>query len=271
VTDPASRQTETTSAAEYSLTPAQAAARGIEMIALFFGLPALIAAFMDPAERLRNIFAAQGVEHLFDTGRVAARAVLAILLVAAAVIAVGLARDPTFDNRRLWNWAAFKKDLPRILGLFALGALVMLAAAWALDTFTGIMTITGRDGEQTSAFLRLPREAPIILVFIAIGYPWLSAYPQEITHRAFFFHRYAPLFPNTASLFVVNVLAFAWMHVPFWSVEALLLTLPGGALFAWTYLRTGSTLAAGMEHALYGFWAFLVGLGWFVFTGSVGN
>ena len=48
-------------------------------------------------------------------------------------------------------------------------------------------------------------------------------------------------------------------------MEALLLTLPGGALFAWTYLRTKSTLAAGMEHALYGFWAFFVGLGWFVF------
>jgi membrane protease YdiL (CAAX protease family) len=241
------------------------------MAALFFAVPAFVAAFIDPHQRFRPWFETIGAGSLFDAGRVAARALIPLLLVFTAVIAAVLWRDPTFDNRRLWNWNACRRDLPRVLGLFTLGAGLMLAAAWALDAFTPVMAFTRPDGQQASAFLRLPREAPWILLLIAIGYPWLSAYPQEILHRAYFFHRYAPLFRRPAPLFALNVIAFAWLHIPFWSLEAILLTLPGGALFAWTYLRTRSALAAGIEHALYGWWAFFTGLGWFVFTGSIGR
>lgn len=253
-----------------SITGRRALVRWAEMLVLFFGVPAGVAVFIDPEQRLRGVFTAAGADSVFEAGRVAARLMIPMLLVFTALIAVVLVRDKSFDNRRLWNWPAFRRDLPRILGIFAVGAIVMLGVAWALAEFTGTMVITTRAGETGNAFLRLPRSAPIILLFIAIGYPWLSAYPQEILHRAFFFHRYSPLFRSTRTLLVVNVLAFAWLHVPFWSVEAILLTLPGGVLFAWTYLRTGSTLAAGMEHALYGWWAFFTGLGWFVFVGSVG-
>ena len=55
------------------------------------------------------------------------------------------------------------------------------------------------------------------------------------------------------------------------SLAALLLTLPGGVLFAWTYDRTRSTLAVTLEHALFGWWAFFIGLGYFVFAGAIGN
>lgn len=253
-----------------SISGPRALLRWAEMLVLFFGVPAVVAVFIDPEQRLRGVFTAAGADSVFEAGRVAARLMIPMLLVFTAAIAVVLVRDRTFDNRRLWNWPAFRRDLPRILSIFAVGAVGMLIAAWALSEFTGIMEITTREGETGNAFLRLPREAPVILLFIAIGYPWLSAYPQEILHRAFFFHRYAPLFRSTRTLLAVNVLAFAWLHVPFWSVEAILLTLPGGVLFAWKYLRTSSTLAAGMEHALYGWWAFFTGLGWFVFVGSVG-
>ncbi|HNU08474.1 MAG TPA: VCBS repeat-containing protein, partial [Pyrinomonadaceae bacterium] len=64
------------------------------------------------------------------------------------------------------------------------------------QTDYAVFRYTENDGREMSAFLRLPREAPGILVLIAIGYPWLSAYPQEITHRAFFFHRYAGILPG---------------------------------------------------------------------------
>ena len=146
----------------------------------------------------------------------------------------------------------------------------MLAGVWALDRYTDIMSFTTRDGRTISAFLRLPREAPIILLLIAVGYPWASALPQEITHRAFFFHRYRGLMPMPW-LIVTNAAAFMWLHAPFWSIEAFALTLPGGVLFAWTYHRTKSTLAATIEHALFGWWSFFTGLGWFVFTGSIGT
>ncbi|MEM7623241.1 MAG: CPBP family glutamic-type intramembrane protease, partial [Planctomycetota bacterium] len=137
--------------------------------------------------------------------------------------------------------------------------------------FTGVLDITTRDGRETSAFLRLPREVPIAVVFILIGYPWFSVYPQEVVCRPFFFWRYAAILPRPWQMVAVNSVAFAWIHAPFLHWMALALTLPGGVLFAMTYHRTRSTLAVTIEHGLMGWWAFVVGLGWFVFTGSVAS
>jgi len=242
-----------------------------ELVALFVLLPALAAAVMDPADRFDGLFRAVGLPALADPTVPPGSVLMPLLFLSGLVLLVALALDRSFDNRQLWNWPAFRRDAPRLLGLFAINAALMLLAAWALSTHTDVMTVRTRDGGQTDAFLRLPREAPIILLFIAIGYPWLSAFPQEITHRLFFFHRYRRIIPNERALLAVNVAAFSWLHVPFWSPIALLITLPGGALFAWTWLRTRSLLAVGLEHSVYGWWLFFTGLGWFVYTGSVGN
>jgi membrane protease YdiL (CAAX protease family) len=241
-----------------------------EMLAIFFGVPLLVALFLDPEQRLRPWFEANGGGDIFHAARTAAGMVIPVLLAFTLLVVVFLVRDPTFPKRRLWNARGAKREIGRVLVQFAIAAPALLAVAWALSAFTDVMTTVNPDGSERNAFLYLPRNMPWVLVFIGIGYPVFSAYPQEITHRAFFFHRYRALFPNDAALIVVNALAFAWLHIPFWSVEALLLTLPGGLLFAWTYRRSGSTLAAGIEHALYGWWAFFTGLGWFVFTGSIG-
>lgn len=250
--------------------PRRTLLRWLEMLAIFFAVPAFIAVFLDPKQRLRPYFEASGTDTIFAGLRTAAGMVIPLLLVFTLAITIWLAIDRTFQNRRLWNLRAAIRDLPRILLLFAVLAAGLLGVAWLLDAHTDIMTVY-RDGEATSAFLRLPRERPWVLVFIAVFYPIFSAYPQEIVSRAFFFHRYRALFPNTASAVTVNAFAFMWLHCPFWSLEAFALTLPGGFLFAWTYLRTRSTLAAGIEHSLYGWWAFFTGLGWFVFTGSIGT
>lgn len=245
--------------------------RWLEMLAIFFGVPAFVAVFLDPAQRLRPYFDASGADTVFNGLRTAAGMIIPILLIFSVIVTVLLFRDRTFQSRRLWNFSPAMRDLPRILGLFALLGAGLLGVAWLLATHTDIMTVSDADGTARSAFLRLPRERPWILVFIAVFYPVFSAYPQEILSRAFFFHRYRALFPNTASMIVVNALAFMWLHAPFWSLEAFALTLPGGFLFAYTYFRTKSTLAAGIEHAIYGWWAFFTGLGWFVFTGSIGT
>ena len=109
---------------------------------------------------------------------------------------------------------------------------------------------------------------PIIILFICIGYPWLSAYPQEVTHRAFFFHRYRSIIGEGKIAFVLNVITFSWLHVTMWNWMALVMTIPAGILFAYTYLRSRSAMAAGFEHSIYGIWAFVCGLGYFVFTGN---
>lgn len=241
-----------------------------EMGFLFAFLPGFAAAVMDPKDRFDGLFNALGLNVLADPPVPPGSLLFPTLIASAMLLGIWLAIDPSYPARQLWNWPAFRKDAKRIFGLFAINAVGMLAAAYVLSKLTPLMTLN-RGGEEVDAFLRLPREAPIILLFIAIGYPWLSAYPQEITHRAFFFHRYRRIVPDIRVLFVLNVLAFTWLHAPFWHWMAFATTLPGGILFAWTYLRTKSTLAAGMEHAIYGWWLFFVGLGWFVFTGSVGN
>lgn len=240
------------------------------MLAIFFVLPGLVALVTDPAERVRPLTQQLGFESLYDLAQGGIRFLFPVLITIGLIAAIFLILDKSFDNRRLWGWRETRPDLRRMLLLFVGLGLALFALGFVLDRYTGVFRFQGMEGEELSAFLRLPKEAPVVLLLIAIGYPWLSAYPQEITHRAFFFHRYACILPG-AWLIAVNAIAFMWLHAPFWSPEALMLTLPGGVLFAITYQRTKSTLAATIEHALYGWWAFFTGFGWFVFTGSIGR
>jgi len=242
----------------------------VEMLAIFFVLPGLVALVTDPKERVRPFTQQLGLENLYDLAQGGVRFLIPMLIAIGLVAAAFLVLDKSFDNRRLWGWRETKPDLRRLLLLFVGLGLGLFGLGILLESFTDVFRFAGRDGTVTTAFLRLPREAPFVLLLIAIGYPWLSAYPQEITHRAFFFHRYRALMPTTW-LIAVNAIAFMWLHAPFWSPEAFALTLPGGVLFAITYQRTKSTLAATIEHALYGWWAFFTGFGWFVFTGSIGR
>ena len=240
------------------------------MLFIFFVLPALVALVTDPQERVRPLTRQFGFEDLYDLAQGGIRFLFPVLISIGLIAAIFLILDKTFDNRRLWGWRETKPDLRRVLLLFVGLGLALFVFGFLLDRYTGIFRFRGMEGEELSAFLRLPREAPLVLLLIAIGYPWLSAYPQEITHRAFFFHRYSCILPG-AWMIAVNAVAFMWLHAPFWSPEALMLTLPGGVLFAITYQKTKSTLAATIEHALYGWWAFFTGFGWFVFTGSIGR
>lgn len=244
--------------------------RWAEMVGIFFVLPALVALVTDPLERVRPVLRGIGAEPLYDLAQSGIRFLFPVLISIALVAAIFLIRDKTFDNRRLWGWRETRPDLRRVLLLFVGLGLALFALGFVLEMYTGVFRFTDSEGRELTAFLRLPKESPLILLFIAIGYPWLSAYPQEITHRAFFFHRYSCILPG-AWMIAVNAIAFMWLHAPFWSPEALMLTLPGGVLFAITYQKTKSTLAATIEHALYGWWAFFTGFGWFVFTGSIGR
>lgn len=247
------------------LSFARAARLWAELGAVYFGVPAVVAMYVDPRRRFDALFGP-----LADVGFVRFRVLMPSLLVFTLAIFAWLVLDRTFDRRTLWNWRACRAELPRIVLLFVPLGASMVAFAWGLSAFTDAMEVTRRDGSVGSAFLSLPRHNPGLLVLIALAYPWYSAYPQEVTHRAFFFHRYGVLFRSRWAAIAVNAAAFSWLHAPFWQPIALLITVPAGVLFAWTFTRKRSTLASGIEHALYGWWAFFVGLGWFVYAGSLG-
>lgn len=235
----------------------------IEWVGLYLLTPPLIAALSQPqlADALLDRIGLGVLS--FDTGLPSGVFIFPVLLITFLTMLLYLRLDNTFDNARLWKLADLKAALPRILITFAITGPIVLFTSWYLAHHTPYLPESG--------FLRLPREIPILMLTITLLYPWVSAYPQEVTHRAFFFHRYAPILGSGRTILILNIICFVWLHAPMWNPIALMMTLPAGIIFALTYLRTKSALAAGFEHAIYGIWAFASGLGYFVFTGSAGS
>jgi len=230
-----------------------------ELVFLYGLVPAIIAGLVRP-DFGDSVLAKAGITALsFETGLPSGAFIFPVLLFTFVSMFLFLRIDPSFENRKLWNWASFKESFRQIMIVFAVGGPTILLLAWVLAKHTSLMDQQG--------FLYIPRQYPLLMLAIIFFYPWISAYPQEITHRAFFFHRYEPILGSGRLIFVLNVLAFSWLHAPMWNVIALVMTIPAGILFAWTYRRTNSALAAGFEHAIYGVWVFFVGLGYFVYAG----
>ena len=104
---------------------------------------------------------------------------------------------------------------------------------------------------------------------VMVLYPVFSVYPQSVLYRAFIFHRYQNLFGTGWGLVLASGSAFSFVHILFRNRLAVILTFPGGLLFAFRYFQTGSLLVSSLEHALYGCALFTVGLGANFYHGSV--
>lgn len=182
--------------------------------------------------------------------------VLVILAIAGAGCLTLLLRDAAFDRRQLWNLEGAARGVHRIVVTFVvLGILMALGVAFMTP---------GR-------LLHLVRERPEIWAMIMIGYPIVSVYPQEVIFRTFMFHRYRRLFTDSRVMILMSGLSFGYAHVFFENSLAVIMTIIGGLLFAWTYDRTRSTFAVWLEHGLYGCFVFTIGLGIFFFSGAIGK
>ncbi len=118
----------------------------------------------------------------------------------------------------------------------------------------------------------VPLHHPLLFSFILFSYTLLSAWPQEILYRTFFFKRYKTLFPNKKFLVFLNAILFSLAHLFFRNSLVLLITFIGGIIFALTYLKFRSTTLVTIEHAIYGNWLYTVGLGYMLdFPGFDGN
>lgn len=160
--------------------------------------------------------------------------------------------DPTFHLDRELRRPVSLGTLRSILAIFAIGSvLVTMAVALAFS----------------EKLFALAAERPGKWAKIMVLYPFTSVLAQEFAYRVFFFHRYGPLFPNRAALIVANALAFGFAHILFRNWIAVGGTLVWGLLFAWRYERTRSFWAVWLEHVLWGWLVFTVGLGVFFFTG----
>jgi len=183
------------------------------------------------------------------------------LVVTAVLCFAYLLWDHSFDRSRLWNGAAFKKHLPRILLTWLLGIAVMIGVTLWIDRQQWAP-------EQIKLFGFI-KQSPQVWAIIIVLYPLFSVYPQEIILRTFFFQRYKILFTHPAAMIVANGLVFAWVHIIFQNWVAVVLCVPSGMLFAYTYWKSKSTITSGFEHALFGNAMWTIGLGWFFYGGAV--
>lgn len=176
-----------------------------------------------------------------------------ILIVLGATACVYLVRQPSFDRRDLGRADALRPALPSILALSAAVAALMIVAVALWDP---------------DRLFRLPRENPQIWLMVAILYPLLSVYPQEVVFRAFLMHRYRPAFGGGVGITGASAAAFGFAHIIFGSALSVALTVIAGWMFARRYQRTRSLLTASVEHALYGVLAFTIGLGDLFYHGA---
>lgn len=165
-----------------------------------------------------------------------------------------LAGDAGFDRAKLWNAGTLAGRLGVILAVFAMVALML---------WVGVHRFAP---ELEWNFLK---RSPAFWAVVMVAYPWLSVYPQGVLYRAFFFERYAGLFPGKWAMIVASAAAFAFLHIIFRNWLAVVLTFGGGLLFAARYAETGSLATSSFEHALYGCWLFTVGLGQYFYHGTI--
>jgi CAAX protease family protein len=169
-----------------------------------------------------------------------------------AACLVFLATDRSFSFPREFARGIRRQELVSLAALFlAAGSLL---AAWALL-------------DQPRHFLTLPSDHPAAWAGVLLFYPLLSALPQEIAYRTFFFHRYAPLFADRPWLAIAaNGALFGFAHVIYGSFVSIGLTALLGCVLAWHYWRTRSFWLVWLEHTLWGSFAFTIGLGHYFST-----
>ncbi|MDA3949828.1 MAG: CPBP family intramembrane metalloprotease [Spirochaeta sp.] len=105
------------------------------------------------------------------------------------------------------------------------------------------------------------RSDPLLWLTMLVVYCLFSVLPQVLLFRVFFFARYMHLFRSRGIAVLASAVLFAWAHIVIAHPIVFLLTFFGGLIFSRTYLASRSASVATIEHALYGFWLFTVGLG----------
>ena len=175
------------------------------------------------------------------------------LLITATLALLVLWGDPAFKLSRLAAWSNFRPFLWTILIRDAICLVGLGIAVWLL---------------APQLLFSLIRRSPRLWALIFLFYPLVSVYPQELLYRAYFFHRYQPLFGRGWGMVIASAVAFGFVHIIFRNWLAAGLCLIGGFLFSLTYRMSGSLLLACLDHAIFGNFLFTIGLGQFFYHGA---
>lgn len=191
-----------------------------------------------------------GVPLLVSGDLVPRHKIIGLLAVCIASLVL-LLRDKTFDRSRfgLNGFCDWRKLFLRFVVIAGCLALYVVLA-------------------EPENLLAILRRKPALWALILIAYPVLSVVPQEIVYRAFFFHRYGSLFTHERLSVVVNAALFSFAHILFRNWVAIIGSFVAGLLWATTYLGSRSLLAVSIEHALYGNFAFTLGIGYYFYASN---
>jgi uncharacterized protein len=177
---------------------------------------------------------------------------LALLPVFALAVALLLA-DPTFRLRAELRRGFSGWQLLSILAVFGVAGGAVTYWVWLI---------------HPQWYLEFPKNRPELWARIMLLYPLASVAVQELVYRTFYFHRYGPLFGRQRWLgILLNGVLFGFGHIVIGTTFAILGTFATGTLFALRYSATRSFWAVFLEHTLWGWLVFTVGLGRFFFTG----
>ena len=175
----------------------------------------------------------------------------ALIVITIAVLLL-LRRDKNFEfaefvrvrtvPRREWLW---------MLARFAIASTILTVWLWHI---------------RPDALLLFPKERPHFWLLVMCCYPIFSVMAQGVIYRALYWRRYSCLFPEEYKI-IAGAAVFAFAHLPYANVYALVFTFAGGLVFLSTYRRTRSNMFASIEHALFGDFLFTIGWGNFFFHG----
>jgi uncharacterized protein len=117
-------------------------------------------------------------------------------------------------------------------------------------------------------FFAFPMDRTQMWALVMLLYPVLSALPQEIIYRAFFFRRYAGIIQAPDIMVTLSAIAFGLSHLMMNNWVAPLFCIFGGMIFGLHYTKHRSLKWAAIEHAAYGCMIFTVGLGYYFYIGN---
>jgi uncharacterized protein len=154
------------------------------------------------------------------------------------------------DSSQIFSFRGVAANLPRLL---LRDAIFLLLLGLAVRFFAPELLFS------------MIKRSPLLWAVIMLLYPLLSVYPQELLYRAFFFHRYQPLFGSGWFMLLASACAFGFVHIIFGNWLAVGLCIIGGFLFALTYQQSSSLILTCIDHALFGNFLFTIGLGQFFY------
>jgi membrane protease YdiL (CAAX protease family) len=163
--------------------------------------------------------------------------------VLARVPGFDLKRELRFPTRAQWG-IGLRAILPRFFSVTAL----FLLALWIF---------------APDALWDFPRNHRGIWQLLLLTYFPLSVLPQTLLYRSLFEWRYKTVLGAGVRLWVGAAL-FGAGHLMFHNAWAIGLTFLGGLVFTQTYRKTGSIWITALEHALYGWMLFTIGMGKFI-------